>query len=74
MTVTVYGKPNCVQCVYTEKKLKEAGIDFRKVDVTQDSEARKTVEDSGMNQLPMVVAGQETWHGFKPDKIKGLVV
>lgn len=37
--VTVYGKPNCVQCDQTERHLKKLGIDYTKVDITQDAEA-----------------------------------
>ena len=34
MKVTVYSKPQCVQCDRTEKLLKASGVDFEKIDVT----------------------------------------
>lgn len=35
----MYGKPNCVQCDQTERHLRKLGIDYTKVDITQDAEA-----------------------------------
>ena len=36
MSITVYSKPACVQCVATYKALDKQGIDYRKVDITLD--------------------------------------
>ena len=72
MTVDVYGKPGCVQCKYTNKKLEEDGHEVRYHDITEDQEARQVVEQSGQLALPLVVAGDKSWHGFSPDRIKAL--
>lgn len=77
MTVTVYSKPECVQCDWTKKKLAENGVEYTELDATADGSARKMVEDSGVLQMPMVDVFEngklvDRWHGFKPDKIKGL--
>lgn len=72
MTVDVYGKPGCVQCEHTNKRLKKEGHEVRYHDITKDEEARKVVEQSGKLQLPLVVAGDKCWHGMSPDKIKSL--
>jgi glutaredoxin-like protein NrdH len=71
-TVVVYTKPECVQCTYTKKLLDEHQIPYETKDVTTDREARKLVEASGNYQLPMVVHGQDVWHGFRPEKLRGL--
>ena len=47
-------------------------IAFQKVDITLDSEARDYVMALGYLQAPVVVAGNEHWSGFRPDRIKAL--
>lgn len=73
MTVTVYSKPGCVQCEYTKKRLESQGTEFSVVDVTQDHEAMQTVLATGRTEMPYVVAGEDSWHGFSPDRIKSLI-
>ena len=72
MTVTVYTKPACVQCNATYKALDKQGIDYEKVDISLDSEARDFVMALGYLQAPVVVAGNDHWSGFRPDRIKAL--
>jgi len=72
MSVTVYTKPACVQCNATYKALDKQGIAYEKVDISLDSEARDYVMALGYLQAPVVVAGNEHWSGFRPDRIKGL--
>ena len=72
MTVTVYTKPACVQCNATYKALDKAGIDYQVVDISLDAEARDYVMALGYLQAPVVVAGNEHWSGFRPDRIKTL--
>ncbi|MEW2484484.1 redoxin NrdH [Mycobacterium sp. NPDC049093] len=73
MTITVYTKPACVQCNATYKALEKQGIEFEKVDITLDGDARDYVMSLGYLQAPVVVAGDEHWSGFRPDRIKTLV-
>ena len=72
MTVLVYSKPGCVQCVHTVKQLAKLGVPHRVIDVTQDRQAEQLVRDTGDLQMPYVVAGDQTWHGFRIEKIRGL--
>jgi glutaredoxin-like protein NrdH len=76
VTVDVYGKPGCVQCLYTNRLLQDKGHEVRYHDITTDDVARQVVEGSGYTQLPFVVADvndqDKMWHGFSPDKIKSL--
>ncbi|BDD81727.1 glutaredoxin-like protein NrdH [Tsukamurella pulmonis] len=71
--ITVYTKPACVQCNATYKALDKAGLDYRVVDITEDSEARDYVMALGYLQAPVVVAGDAHWSGFRPDRVKALV-
>lgn len=72
MSITVYSKPACVQCVATYKALDKQGIDYQKVDITLDPEARDYVMALGYLQAPVVVADNAHWSGFRPDRIKAL--
>ena len=71
-TVTVYTKPACVQCNATYKALDKQGIAYEKVDISLDTEARDYVMALGYLQAPVVVAGNDHWSGFRPDRIKAL--
>ncbi len=73
MSVTVYTKPACVQCNDTYKELDRQRIAYDKVDITLDAEARDYVMSLGYLQAPVVVAGNQHWSGFRPDRIKALV-
>ncbi|GAB03872.1 glutaredoxin-like protein NrdH [Gordonia amarae] len=70
--ITVYTKPACGQCIATYAALAKAGIDYDVVDISQDDEARDYVMALGYLQAPVVVAGDEHWSGFRPERIKGL--
>ena len=72
MTVIVYSKPSCVQCVATYKELDRKGVQYNVVDLTEDKEAFETVQGLGYMQVPVVVAGDQHWAGFRPDKIGAL--
>lgn len=73
MSVTVYTKPACVQCNATYKALDKAGVEYAVIDISVDADARDYVMALGYLQAPVVVAGNEHWSGFRPDRIKSLV-
>ena len=72
MKITVYTKPACVQCNATYKALDKQGVDYEVVDITTNPEAREYVMALGYLQAPVVVAGEEHFSGFRPDRIKAL--
>lgn len=72
MSITVYSKPACVQCTATQKALDKQGLSYQRVDITLDTEARDYVMALGYLQAPVVVAGNDHWSGFRPDRIKAL--
>jgi len=74
LAITVYTKPACVQCNATYKALDKAGVDYEVVDISDNEEARDYVMALGYLQAPVVVAGEEHWSGFRPDRIKSLAV
>lgn len=63
------------------KQLDRKGLPYSKINVDEDPEARKLVEDSAnqlrpASKLPMVVIKHRgevtTWHGFRYDRIRDL--
>lgn len=70
--VTVYTKPNCMQCKMTQKFLKEHDIDFE-VKSTENEAYREEVIDMGYQSLPVVVTDDDQWSGLRMDKLHGLV-
>jgi glutaredoxin-like protein NrdH len=72
MSITVYSKPACVQCTATYRALERQGIDFNIIDISADAEGYDTVKRLGYMQVPVVVAGDTHWAGFRPDMISAL--
>ncbi|OUD08133.1 NrdH-redoxin [Marivivens niveibacter] len=69
MTITVYSKPACVQCTATTRALAAKGLDYQVIDLTEDDAAHSRVTEMGYRQVPVVVAGEDHWSGFRPDLI-----
>ncbi len=72
MNITVYSKPACVQCTATTRALDRQGIEYEIVDISIDFDAFHLVQDLGYRQVPVVVAGERHWSGFRPDMISAL--
>ena len=72
MSITVYSKPQCVQCNATKRALDKQGLDYAEVDLTQDAAAYEYVKSLGFVQAPVVVTDQDAWSGFRPDKVKAI--
>ena len=70
MAITIYSKPNCVQCTATYRAMDKAGLSYETVDISLDAQALEQVKSLGYAQAPVVVAGEDHWSGFRPDKIK----
>ena len=69
MSITVYSKPACVQCTATTRALEARGLDYKVIDLTQNDDAMTQVSELGYRQVPVVIAGEEHWAGFRPDLI-----
>lgn len=70
--VTVYTKPECVQCEWTKRLLDKQGIAFAEIDVTADDSAAQELRERGELKLPVVVTPTDRWSGFRPERIKGI--
>jgi glutaredoxin-like protein NrdH len=70
--VTVYTLPSCVQCDNTKRVLTKNGISFETVDLSTDETAMEMVKTLGYQAAPVVIAGDDHWSGFRPDRIAAL--
>lgn len=70
--ITIYSKPSCVQCVATTREMDRRQIKYNYVDITEDAEAMDIVTNMGYRQVPVVIADDDHWAGFRPDKISAL--
>jgi len=71
--VTVYTKPSCVQCEATKRMMDKLKIEYSTVDISVDTEAFDLVISKGFKAAPVVITDNDSWSGFNPDKISGLV-
>lgn len=71
--ITVYTKPSCVQCEATKRMMDKLSIDYKTVDITLDKEALDMLVSKGYKSAPVVITNNDSWAGFVPDKISGLV-
>ena len=66
--ITVYTRDNCVQCNRTKAALKKRDLEYLEAEI--DDKTAESFRKLGYQSLPLVVTDDETWAGFRPDKIK----
>lgn len=69
MRIIIYTRNNCVQCHATKRAMESRGFDFEMVNVDLQPDLADNLRDQGFRQLPVVVAGETSWSGFRPDMI-----
>lgn len=74
MSVTVYSRSHCPQCVMTCRLLDALNVGYEKVDIELSQSALDFVTSLGYRKAPVVVADGEHWSGFRPDLLKALAV
>ena len=73
MVVTVYTKPGCVQCDAVFRALDKLGVEYQRVDISTDAEARGYVMALGYLQAPVVYAGPDHhFSGYRPELLRAL--
>lgn len=73
MMVKVYSNPNCVQCEQTKKYLLRNEIAFESFNLADSPDALRLVDELGYRTAPIVVAGKDSWSGFRMDMLEQLV-
>lgn len=73
--LTVYSKPNCIQCEMTKMWLNQNKIQFETVDVSEHPEKLEEIKLNGFQQLPVVTLDkyfENAWSGFNVDRLEEL--
>lgn len=73
MPVIVYSNPNCQACEQTKRFLTVKGISFEAKMIQDSPEVFSLIEEKGYASAPVVVAGEDSWSGFRLDKLSGLL-
>lgn len=73
MSVIVYSNPNCTACEQTKRFLTVKGIEFESKMIQDSPEVFDLIEEKGYSAAPVVVAGGDSWSGFRLDKLNTLV-
>ena len=74
MTVIVYTKDNCVQCEATKRHLNKIDVAYETVNITNNIGALDKLIALGYRSAPVVVAGNESWAGYIPEKLDKLAI
>lgn len=72
MRIIIYTKANCVQCNATKNAMDSKGLNYQLINLDSDPQAVETLRSLGYRQAPVVMANDEHWSGFRPDKIMAL--
>lgn len=71
--ITIYSKPNCMQCEFSKKYLKDKGVEFKEINVFEDDDALSMLRDAGYSQMPVVDIDGEKHTGFRPEILAKVV-
>lgn len=77
MIVTVYTSgPSCAACTATKRHLDRRGIPYTEVAIDSDDNILAAILELGYTTSPVVCAatamGEQSWDGYRPDRIDGL--
>ena len=73
--LTVYSKPNCIQCEMTKIWLDQNKIQYEQVNVYDHPEKLEEIKLNGFQQLPVVTLDEyfeNAWSGFNVDRLEEL--
>jgi glutaredoxin-like protein nrdH len=77
--LTVYSKPNCIQCEMTKMWLTQNKIPFETIDIVSNPGTLELVRHYGWQTLPVVAIDDElsdeskAWAGFQIEKLEALL-
>lgn len=73
-TITGSSQPACQQCNAVFRTLDKMGIEYRRIDISTDPDARGYIMALGYLQAPVIYAGPDNhFSGFRPDRLKALI-
>jgi glutaredoxin-like protein NrdH len=72
MKITLWEKPNCVQCNQTKKEFDKRGIIYQVKRLDRSAKAVDRFLEMGLLAAPIVETDDRRWSGFRLEKIKSL--
>lgn len=73
MMITIFSKPDCMQCEFAKRYLDDRGIKYEEIDVFKDDKALAMLRDAGYTQMPVVDIDGDKHTGFRPEKLAKVV-
>ena len=70
ISIVVWEKPNCVQCMQTKKEFDKRGIVYKVRKLTP--KATEKFIELGLMAAPIIETDDRRWSGFRLDRIKSL--
>ena len=75
MSITVYSKSGCPECIFTKKYLEAEDIAYEEKRVDLDEDYMEEVILLGYRTLPVVkINEEETFTGYRPERLENLVL
>lgn len=71
--ITLFSKNNCMQCKMTKKFLEQNGAEFEEINIDEHPEKIDYVKGLGFTAAPVIEAGDITFSGFQPSKLKEII-
>lgn len=71
--ITIYSKPDCMQCSFTKRYLDDRGVKYEEIDVFKDKEGLAMLRDAGYTQMPVVDIDGDKHTGFHPEILAKVV-
>lgn len=68
----MFTKPQCQQCEATKRRLRDRGITFETVDLSENPATLTQLVQAGYRQAPVVITPDAAWSGYRPDLIDQL--
>jgi len=72
MRIIIYTKNNCVQCTATKNAMDRQGLAYELINLDSQPDAIDSLKSLGYRQVPVVMADNDHWSGFRPDRIATL--
>ena len=72
LVVTVWTKPNCVQCMQTMRVMDQEGIKYQVRRLDKSYKAVERFKEMGLISAPIVETDDRRWSGFRINRIRSL--
>ena len=71
--ITLFSKNNCMKCKMTKKLLDKEGADYQEINIDEQPDMVDYVKSLGFTSAPVIKAGDISFSGFQPSKLKEII-